>query len=175
MHRVIEVTYLKSNRNLGFCLTLVLLLINVIISIIAYIFWYRLTFFVGSYLFIHWIGLIATAFIAISIPIHYILKRKRPQNSKKILKLHTFGNLLAFLLISLHFAQNVGRLSMAVQRLGLGFALYLLLSLIVATGILERYQTSGKLPRYTKVIHKYSVIFLYLVILVHVLEGFNIL
>jgi hypothetical protein len=167
--------YLKCYRNLEFWLTLILLWATAILSIVAYLLWYRLTFFVGSYLFIHWLGLIATIFIVVSIPIHYILKRKRPQNFKIILKIHVFGNLFAFLLISLHFAQNVGRLAGSFQRLGYGFALYLFLSLIVATGILERYQTNGKLPRYTKVIHKYTVIVLYLMILIHLLEGFNIL
>jgi hypothetical protein len=166
---------LKNNRNLEFWGTLTLLLATLTSSIIIYIYWFTVTFFVGSYLFIHWIGLIATSFIAVSIPIHYILKHKRPQNSKLILKIHVLGNLVAFLIISLHFAQNVGRLSMALERLGSGFALYILLFLIVATGILERYQTSGTLPRYTKVIHKYAVIPLYLVILIHVLEEFNIL
>jgi hypothetical protein len=165
---------LKYYRNLEFWLTLILLLVTAILSIAAYILWYRLTFFVGSYLFIHWLSLIATIFIVVSIPIYYILKRVKPQN-KIILRIHVFGNLFAFLLISIHFAQNVGRLAGALQRLGYGFALYLLLSLIVATGILERYQTNGKLLRYTKVIHKYTVIILYLIILIHVLEGFNIL
>ena len=167
------VTYLKNYKTLEFWLTLILLLVTVIASVATYIFWYRLTFFVGSYLFIHWLGIIATAFIAVSIPIQYILKRKRPRNFKKILKVHTLGNLVAFLLISIHFAQNVGRLAGAPQRLGVGFALYLVLSLIVATGIVERYQT--KLRRYIKGIHKYTVPILYLVILIHFLEGFNIL
>lgn len=166
---------LKTYRNLEFWLTLILLLVTVILSIVAYIFWYRLLFFAGSYLFIHWLGLIAAFFVVVSTPIHYILKRKRPQNFKKILKIHVFGNLVAFLLISIHFAQNVGRLAGAPQRLGVGFALYLFLSLIVATGIVERYQTNEKVPIYIKVIHKYTVVILYLVILVHLLEGFNIL
>jgi hypothetical protein len=166
---------LKNFRNLEFGLTLILLLITAILSILAYIMWYRLTFFMGSYLFIHWLGLVATIFIAVATPLHYILKRRRPQNSKTILKIHVFGNLFAFLLISLHFSQNLGRLSGALQRLGTGFVLYLLLSFIVATGILERYKTSGKLMRYVKIIHKYAVVMLYLVITLHVLEGFNIL
>ena len=165
----------KYFRNLGFGLTLILLLVTAILSSVAYIAWQKLTFFVGSYLFIHWLGLVATMFIAISIPIYYVLKLKRPQNSKIILKIHVTGNLIAYLLISLHFAQNLGRLAGALQRLGTGFALYLLLSLIVATGILEKYKINGKLPRYSRVIHKYTVIILYLVILIHLLEGFNIL
>ena len=166
---------MKYYRNLEFWLTVTLLLATLILSIMAYFFWYNLTFFVGSYLFIHWLGLIATTFVVVSIPIHYVLKRKRPKNAKLILKIHVFGNLVAFLIISIHFAQNVGRLSMSLHRLGDGFVLYLFLFLIVATGVLERYQTSGKLPRYAKVIHKYTVIILYLIILFHLLEGFNII
>ena len=166
---------LKYSKNLGFGLTLILLLATAILSSVVYIAWQRLTFFVGPYLLFHWLGLIATMFIAISIPIHYILKRERPQNSKIILKIHVTGNLFAYLVISLHFAQNLGRLAGALQRLGTGFALYLLLSLIVATGIVERYKINGKLPRHSRVIHKYTVIILYLVMLIHLLEGFNIL
>jgi hypothetical protein len=171
---VIGVTYLK-NRKLEFWVTLILLLATIISSTAAYIFWYKLTFFVGSYLFIHWLGIAATAFIAVSIPIYYVLKRKRPQNFKKILQIHTFGNLIAFWLISIHFAQNFGRLAGALQRLGIGFVLYLVLSLIVATGILERYQSNGKLSKYIKIIHKYAAIILYVLILLHILEAFNIL
>jgi hypothetical protein len=166
--------YLK-NRKLELWLTLILLLAVIISSIAAYVFWYKLTFFVGAYLFIHWLSIVATAFIAVSAPIHYVLKRKRPQNYKTLLKIHTFGNLIAFWLISIHFAQNVGRLAGALQRLGIGFALYPVLVVIVATGIVDRYQTHGKFSKYIKLIHKYMVILLYVLILLHVLEGFNIL
>jgi cytochrome b561 len=171
---VTGVTYLK-NRKLEFWLTLLLLLATIISSIAAYIFWYKLTFFIGSYLFIHWLSMVATAFVAVSIPIQYFLKRKRPQNFKKILQIHTFGNVIAFWLISIHFAQNVGRLAGAIQRLGLGFAMYPVLSLIVATGILERYQSNEKLSKYIKIIHKYVVIIMYVLILLHILEALNIL
>jgi hypothetical protein len=168
------VARLKS-RNSEFWLTLIILLIAVVSSIAAYVFWYRLTFFVGSYLFIHWISLIATAFVAVLIPVYYVLKRKRPQNIKALLKVHILGSLVAFVFISVHFAQNLGRLAGALQRLGAGFALYIVLALIVATGIMERYQTKTTLTRYMKGIHKYTVPIFYVVILIHVLEGFNIL
>jgi len=162
-----------KNRNSEFWLTLTFLLATVISSIAAYVFWYNLTFFMGPYLFVHWLGLIATAFVGVSIPIQYFVKRKRPQNFKTTLKIHTTGNLVAFSLISIHFAQNVGRLSGALQRIGAGFALYLVLAVIMATGIMDRYQT--KRSRYIKAAHKYTVIILYLIMLIHALEGFNIL
>jgi hypothetical protein len=172
---VTGVTYLK-NRKLEFWLTLILLSAVIISSIAAYVFWYKLTsFFVGSYLFIHWLSIVATAFVAVSIPIYYVLKRKRPQNYKTLLRIHTFGNLLAFWLISTHFAQNVGRLAGALQRLGTGFALYPVLVVIMATGIVDRYQTIGKLSKYIKFLHKYMVIILYVLLLLHAFEGFNIL
>ncbi|MCJ7713420.1 hypothetical protein MUO66_03050 [Candidatus Bathyarchaeota archaeon] len=166
---------MKNKRNSEFILTLIILLATLILSMTSYVFWYQLLFFVGSYLFIHWLGIIATIFIAVSIPIYIILKRTSPQQSRILLKLHVFGNLFAFLVVSIHFAQNLARLAGFLQRLGDGLALYLVLLIIVTTGILERYQTSSKLQRYTKFIHKYTVIILYLIILIHTLEGFNIL
>ncbi len=166
---------MKYHRNLECWLTILLLLVTVVLSIVAYVFWYRLTFFIGNYLFIHWLGLIATSYVAISNPIHYFLKRKRRQNYKTILKIHVFGNLFAFLLISLHFAQNVGRLTGSLQTLSEGFVLYLLLSLIVLTGIIERYQNIGNLSRVVRGVHIYTVIILYFIMLIHILEGFNLL
>jgi hypothetical protein len=164
-----------KHRTIEFWLTLILLLATVVSSIAAYVYWYRLTFFVGSYLFIHWVGLVATAFVAVIIPIHIVLKRKTPQHFKTVLKVHTVGNLFAFLLISIHFSQNLGRLAGALGRLGAGFALYIVLAVIVATGIMERFQAKAKITRYVKRIHKYTAPILYLVILIHILEGFNIL
>ena len=90
------------------------------------------TLFVGSYLFIHWLGIIATIFIAVFIPIYCALKRTRPQSIRILLKLHVFGNLFAFLLVSIHFAQNLARLAGFLQRLGDGLTLYLVLLIIVA-------------------------------------------
>ncbi len=172
---MIGVKYLR-NRNSEFWLTLILLSATFVSSIAAYVLWYSLTYlFVGTYLFVHWLGLIATAFVAVSIPIYYFVKRKRPKNFKTALKIHIIGNLFAFLFISIHFAQNLGRLSGALERLGAGFVLYLVLALIVATGMVERYIAKGKLSRYIKGTHKCTAIILYLVILIHILEAVNIL
>ena len=151
-----------------------LLLATLILSIFSFIFWYELTFFVGYYLFIHWLGLIATLFIVVSIPVHFILKRLQSRKYRQILRFHTLGNLFAFMLISIHFTQNVGRLSGSIQRLGMGFFLYLILILIVATGILHYYQID-KYLKSIRVIHKYTVIVFYLVMTLHLLQGFNIL
>ena len=162
-------------RNFEVLITAILLIITLLLSILASVFWFDLNFFVGPYFLVHWFGVIATAFIVVFNSIYYFLKRLEVKNKQTLLRIHVFGNLLAFLPISLHFAQNVGRLSLAPERLGVGFILFLILLVSLATGVIERYHSKGKLVSFSKFVHRYSVILLFFVALLHVLKGFNIL
>ncbi len=166
---------MKYYKNSEFWISLSILVATIFVSIVAYIRWYSLTFFVGPYLFTHWLSLIGTIFISIFIPIHYILKRKRPQNTKILLRIHVFGNLFSFLLISTHFAQHIGRLAAIFPYLRTGIVSFPILSIIVATGFLERFHITGKLLSYRKIIHRYMTVFFYLIIFIHILHGFNII
>lgn len=165
---------MKGSRNSEFWLSLLFLLLTIILSIVAFIRWYDLSFFVGSLFFVHWIGLTATIFIAFLVPIYYVLKRKRPQKIKTLLKIHIFGNLFAFLLVSIHFAQNTGRL-IQFPRFEDGFVLFLVLSIIVVTGMLERFGTGLNFVRYTRYVHRYTMVLLYLIMIIHVLQGLIII
>jgi hypothetical protein len=166
---------LKYYRDSEFWGSLLILFVTLFFSAVAYVRWYSLSFFVGSLFFIHWLGLTAAVFIAALVPIIYVLKRKRPQNIKILLKFHVFGNLFSFMLISIHFAQNTGRLAQFYPRLGDGFILFLVLCIIVATGMIERFGARPKLVKYTKPVHTYTVAFFYLVLAIHVMQGFNII
>jgi hypothetical protein len=146
-------------------------MLTTLFSFFAFVRWYDFSFFVGSLFFIHWLGLLATIFIVVLVPIYYILKRKRPRKIKTLLRIHVFGNLFAFLLVSVHFAQNTGRL-IQFPRLEDGFVLFLVLSIIIITGMFERFGNKLKLVRYTDLIHRYAVVILYLVTFIHVLQGF---
>jgi hypothetical protein len=150
-------------------------LATILFSAVAYVRWYSLGFFVGPLFFVHWLGLAATIFTAVLVPVYYVLKRKRPQNIKILLKLHVFGNLLSFMLVSVHFAQNTGRLSAFVPRLEEGVVLFLVMSIIVATGMIERFGARHKIVKYTKPVHRYTVAAFYLVMAFHVLQALNIL
>jgi hypothetical protein len=161
-------------RGIDFWFSMLILFFTVVVSVIAFVNWVELLFFVDIY-FIHWIGIAATTFIAFFIPIYYILKRTKPRKIKTLLKIHVFGNLLAFLLVSVHFSQNLGRLAGFYPRLSDGFILVLIMTVIVTTGVIERFARKPKLVKYTKPIHRYSVFVFYLVILVHALQGFNII
>ncbi len=158
-----------------FWLSLLILLVTLLFSAVAYVRWYSLGFFVGSLFFVHWLGLAATVFIAVLVPVYYVLKRRRPQKLKTLLRLHVFGNLFSFLLVSIHFAQNTGRLSGFIPRLEDGFVLFLVLSIIVATGMLERFGARHKIVKYTKPVHRYAVAVFYLVMAVHVLQSLSII
>ena len=158
-----------------FWLSLLILLVTVLFSAFAYVGWYSLGFFVGSLFFVHWLGLAATVFIAVLVPVYYVLKRRRQQKLKTLLRLHVFGNLFSFLLVSIHFAQNTGRLSGFIPRLEDGFVLFLVLSIIVATGMLERFGARHKIVKYTKPVHRYAVAVFYLVMAVHVLQSLIII
>ena len=158
-----------------FWLSLLILLVTLLFSAVAYVRWYSLGFFVGSLFFVHWLGLAATVFIAVLVPLYYVLKRRRPQKLKTLLRLHVFGNLFSFLLVSIHFAQNTGRLSGFIPRLEDGFVLFLVLSIIVATGMLERFGARHKIVKYTKPVHRYAVAVFYLVMAVHVLQSLSII
>jgi len=78
------------------------------------------------------------------------------------------------MLVSIHFSQNTGRLS-SYPRLEDGFVLFLVLSIIVATGMLERFEAKRKLVRYTKPVHRYTIAFFYLITIIHTLQGFKII
>ena len=158
-----------------FWLSLFILLVTVLFSAVAYVRWYSLGFFVGSLFFVHWLGLAATVFIAVLVPVYYVLKRRRLQKLKTLLRLHVFGNLFSFLLVSIHFAQNTGRLSGFIPRLEDGFVLFLVLSIIVATGMLERFGARHKIVKCTKPVHRYAVAVFYLVMAVHVLQSLSII
>jgi hypothetical protein len=165
----------KCLKHSEFWLSLLILLVTILFSAVAYFRWYRLGFFVGSLFFVHWLGLAATVFIAGLVPVYYVLKRRRPQKLKTLLRLHIFGNLISFLLVSIHFAQNTGRLSGFILRLEDGFVLFLVLSIIVATGMFERFGARFKIVKYTKPVHRCAVAVFYLVMAVHVLQSLSII
>ena len=148
---------------------------TVVFSVVAYFRWYTLGFFVGSLFFVHWLSLAATGYIAVLVPVYYVLRRRRPENIQTLLKFHVLGNLFSFLLISVHFAQNTGRLSGFIPRSDDGFVLFLVLSIIVTTGMLERFGARHNIVKCTKPVHRYTVAFFYLLLAIHVMQALNMI
>jgi hypothetical protein len=133
-------------------------------------------FFVGPFRLNHWFVLIGTLYVYFAVPAISILKRRHPNNARALLRLHMFGNLFAFALISIHFVSQISRTVEHYPNLGTGLALYIALILLVGTGISQRFHLILKIqPQTYRFLHTGSAVTFYLIIVIHVLHGLGIL
>ena len=171
-----------SRRDGAFWLASAIIITTIILSIATHQRWFNLRFQIGPYYFTHWLSWIGTLFIAIYTPIYYILKRKNPTQLKTLIKIHIYGNLLSVMLISIHYAQQVGRPAAFYPDLGTGLALYIVMVTLVITGYLHRFNIIGRLgnvssavPHQNRYVHLAITLSFYLVITVHVLKNIGII
>ena len=163
-------------RNRHFWSGLFIFVMTIFLSMAIYFRWVNVSFRVGPYFFTHWLSWIGVIFIASFSPIYYVLKRRRPQLLKNLIIIHTYGNLLSFLLISTHFASQMGRPAEFYPDLGTGVALYIIMLILVLTGFLHRFQILGVLiPHQNRFLHISVTTAFYIVIIVHILEGLRII
>ena len=138
--------------------------------------WIHFGFFVGPFRANHWFVWIGTSYIAFAVPIIAMSKRRYPNKFMTLFRVHVFGNLLAFLLISLHFAGQIDRPATSYPELGTGLALYIIMILLVATGFTHRFQLISRIKSQTrKFVHIGLTFSFYIVIGIHILHGLGIL
>jgi hypothetical protein len=153
-----------------------ILIATIAVMLVVILHWVSIGFFVGPFRLNHWFVWIGTIYIAITVPTIAILKRRHLQRYGTLLRTHMFGNLLAFMLISLHFASQISRPANAYPDLGTGLALYTAMVLLVGTGFLQRFQpTPNSKPKSYRFIHTGLAVAFYLIIIVHILHGLAIL
>jgi hypothetical protein len=162
-------------RNPYFWSVLAIIIATIVIASATYTRFLQLHFYVGPLYFHHWLGWTGSLFIAIYTPIYHFLKRRYPARYKHLLNLHVFGNLVAFFFISVHFAQHMGRPAEFFPDLGTGLALYITLGMLVVTGILQRFKILEKLTSYYKFIHTGLTMTFYILIVIHILHGLEII
>jgi len=169
-------------KNLHLWAAIIIILITTYLSIATYLRWFNLRFQVGPFSFTHWLGWIGVLFIVFYTPIYYILKRRNPRLVKTLIKIHVFGNLLAVMLISIHYAQQMGRPEQFYPELGTGLTLYIVMFILVATGFLHRFGILDKLGRYriilphqNRFLHIAITLTFYIVIIIHALRNMGIL
>jgi hypothetical protein len=161
-------------KRFGLTVALFMVLISLILMIIIYFDLISVGFVLGSYRFHHWSVIIGSFYVAIISPFFSILKRSKPESLRNLFRVHVFGNLLAFLLVSVHFAGQLSRPLEFYPDLGSGIGLYSAMSLLVFTGFFLRFGLlSSNSRRFVRVIHVLSVFSFYLVIVVHALHGFG--
>lgn len=171
---------MKILKNLGFWLAFIIILATIYLSVATYFRWLPISFRVGNLFFAHWLGIIGSVFIGIYTPLYYILKRRYPKKLKNLVRIHVFGNLLSFTLISIHIAQQLGRPPAFYPDLGAGLALYIITLILVATGFIHRYGLLASLGRYqmphrNRFTHVALTLSFYIVIIVHALRNVGII
>ena len=149
-----------------------LLIATITLMLVVILHWVSIGFFVGPIRLSHWFVWIGTIYIAFAVPVIGILKKRHPQRYKTLFRTHIFGNLLAFTLISLHFASQISRPASSYPDLGTGLALYIAMVLLVGTGFLQRFQLIPSIkPQSYRFVHIGSAFAFYLIIVVHILHG----
>lgn len=168
---------MKILRNLEFWVALSIIIVAVILMIADNLRWIHFGVFIGPFRINHWFVWIGTLYIAFAVPIIAIskknaLKRGYSSRFKILFRVHIFGNLLAFLLISTHFAGQIGRPAAFYPNLGTGLALYIIMILLVSTGFTHRFQLIPKIkPQTRRFVHISLTFSLYIIIVIHILHG----
>ena len=163
-------------RSVEFWAALSIIVATVVLMVSDMLQWVHFGFFVGPFRANHWFVLIGSLYIAFIVPVIAVAKQRFPGRFLSLFRLHVFGNLLAFLLISLHFAGQINRPAAFYPDLGTGLALYIVMILLVATGFTHRFQLLPQIKSQTrKFVHVGLSFSFYIIIIIHMLHGFGFL
>jgi cytochrome b561 len=160
-------------------LAIVILLMTAVIASAVLIDMLELGSFAGPYRLSHWAAWLGALFVAIYAPAYHFLKRARPKSASLLLDIHSFGFLLAFLLITVHFTSQLSRPPQSYPELGEGIALFIAMVMLVATGMIQRFAAPslGTKGRYTartnRAVHVSLLSAFYIIIVVHIVQGLS--
>ena len=146
--------------------TFVIIVFTIFLLALTILYGPSFSFFVGPLLFTHWLSLIGGLWIAIVTPAYYILKNRRPERVKAWIRVHMFGNLVAFMLISVHFTYWIIRVSF----MGTGAALFVAVLVLVVTGLLQRFNMLQSSRRQIRFLHVSMTTAFYLILAFHILS-----
>jgi hypothetical protein len=162
-------------RDVYFWLAIFLLSLADIFFIGTFLDWFDFGFVLGPYRFNHWLGWIGFVFILIHVPLFMTVKRRYVNKIKLFLGIHVVGNLLAYLLITIHFASQISRSAQFYPDLGTGVTLYVFMATLVTTGFLQRFGLLNGMRKSWRFLHTSSVLALFVIIVIHILHGVELL
>ena len=163
-------------REKDFWIATAILIVTVSVMAAIILHWIRFGFFVGPFRLNHWFVLIGATYIASVVQIIAFLKKRFPKRYTTLYRIHVFGNLSAFMLISLHFASQISRPANSYPELGTGIVLYTAMILLVSTGFMQRFQLVARIKLQSwRFVHMGVAVAFYLTIIVHILRGLSII
>lgn len=119
----------------------------------------------------HLLSWTGAGFIAIYTPLFYYLKRRMPGGYKSLIQIHVFGNLVAFVMITIHFAHHLREFAEIIPYPATGAPLYTSIVLLVITGVAMRYKLANKFYKPFRLLHIGLMMALYLIVVFHILVG----
>lgn len=165
----------KNRLTVSLVLALLMVVVTVFLMIAVYTRFLQLHILVGEFYIHHWLSWAGALFIAFFTPAYYLTKRRSPAKLKSLLKIHVFGNLIAAMFVSIHFTQQISRPAQFYPDLGTGIVLYATLILLVLTGFSLRFQIAKASRTALRFIHTSATVTFYLIILVHILHGLELI
>ena len=167
---------MSSLKKVEFLFAILLIVTAVFFFVAAYLDWVDFGVVIGSYRFNHWLVWVGTLYIAFAVPVYALLKRRYADRIGRLLGLHVFGNLTAFVLIVIHFSSQISRPAAFYPDLGTGLALFFSMLFLVATGFSHRFGVVKSVkPQTHRLVHVGLALSFYLVIGIHILHGLEFL
>jgi len=162
-------------RNQTFWIGIMLVIITLILMSLIYTDLLSFHITISGFFIHHWFSWAGTLFISFFTPAYVYYKRTKPLKLKNLLRAHVFGNLLALMLISIHFTHQISRPAQFYPDLGTGIVLYISVVLMALTGFMLRFKFLKSAGKTTRFLHSSTAIAFYLIILVHILHGLGII
>jgi len=167
---------MSSLKKVEFFFAVLLIVLAVFFFVVAYLDWIDFGVVIGSYRFNHWLVWVGSLYIAFAVPVYSMLKRRYAAGIRRLLGFHVFGNLAAFVLISIHFSSQISRPTAFYPDLGTGLALFISMVLLVTTGFSQRFGVVKiAKPQTQRLVHVGLALSFYLIIGIHILHGLGFL
>ncbi len=163
-----------THMSTQFRIAIGLLLVALFAGLGTYLGWWSLFTSVGPFVLGHWFGIVAAAYLLLAVPAYACLKRRTSVSRGRLLQFHVFGNLLVFILIVAHFAQQMARPAEFAPSWGTGLAGFILFLFVVAAGLSLRFGLIPAWRRTWRLIHVGGSLIILIVIGIHALENFGL-
>ncbi len=162
-------------KNKQFWLAVLVLIIVGFIAYANYNRWWDWRYDAGPFTTTHWLGWIGAGYLAIFNPVYSYIKRHTSGRRAGLLSLHVFSNLAAFLLVTVHYTQQTGRPAEFAAVHSTGLVLYIIVASIVITGFLRRFVVIRGLLSTWRFVHVSLTLSLYIVLIIHILQFYDLL
>ena len=119
---------------------------------------------------VHWAGWAGAITVLVVTASYVHRKRVLRAPSAGTLRLHAFGNLLGFLLISIHFSHEITRPPANYPDLGTGVVQYAAMIMLVSTGFTAFFAVRPAWASYYRFLHPAAALTLLMTIVLHIIH-----